>query len=72
VYRGSQIPGLRGRYVFGDYCTGAIWSLVVRNGKAVDVRREQVSLPNLTTFGEDAGGELYLASDRGEIYRLTG
>ena len=27
VYRGSQVPALAGRYVFGDYCSGKIWSV---------------------------------------------
>ena len=40
VYRGSAVPAARGRYFFGDYCSGAIWSLRVENGAAVDVRRE--------------------------------
>jgi glucose/arabinose dehydrogenase len=70
VYRGSAVPAARGRYFFGDYCRGAIWSLRVENGAAVDVRRESGTLPGLTTFGEDARGELYAAARGGRVYKL--
>jgi glucose/arabinose dehydrogenase len=70
VYRGSAVPAARGRYFFGDYCSGAIWSLRVENGAAVDVRRESGKLPGLTTFGEDARGELYAAAQGGRVYKL--
>ena len=70
VYRGSAVPAARGRYFFGDYCTGNIWSLVVAEGRASDVRREATRIPNLSSFGEDARGELYAASLSGRVYRL--
>ena len=69
VYRGSAVPDARGRYFFGDFCTGAISSLRIENGAAVDVRRESSTLPGLTTFGEDARGELYAAA-QGRVYKL--
>jgi glucose/arabinose dehydrogenase len=72
VYRGSAVPEARGRYFFGDYCTGSLWSLRMANGEAVDVRRESGRIPGLSTFGEDARGELYAGSvTDGRIYRLT-
>jgi glucose/arabinose dehydrogenase len=70
VYRGSAVPAARGRYFFGDYCSGAIWSLRVENGAAVDVHRESGTLPGLTAFGEDARGELYAAAQGGRVYKL--
>jgi glucose/arabinose dehydrogenase len=66
VYRGTAVPAARGRYFFGDYCSGLVWSL--QDGKA---RREPFKVGELTSFGEDARGELYLVSQRGTIYRLT-
>ena len=69
VYRG-RVPGLRGRYFYGDYCSGIVWSLRIRDAAAIDVRRESVTVPGLTSFGADADGELYLASQDGSIYRL--
>jgi glucose/arabinose dehydrogenase len=70
VYRGHAVPSARGRYFFGDYCSGNVWSLRITQGRAVDVRREAFRLPGLTTFGEDAAGELYLANEHGQIVRL--
>ena len=72
VYRGSAVPEARGRYFFGDYCSGIVWSLRIAGGQAVDVRRETTRIPGLSTFGEDGRGELYAGSvTTGTIYRLT-
>jgi glucose/arabinose dehydrogenase len=71
VYRGRSRPAERGRYVFGDYCSGVIWSLRVRSGAATAVRREPFRVSSLSSFGEDAAGELYALSLDGVIYRLT-
>ena len=72
VYRGSAVPSAQGRYFFGDYCTGEVWSLRVVDGKATDVRREPVTIRGLDTFGEDARGELYAGSvDSGRVYKLV-
>jgi len=71
VYRGSARPAERGRYVFGDYCSGIVWSLTVRSGAARNVRREPFRIPGLTSFGEGSAGELYATALNGAIYRLT-
>jgi glucose/arabinose dehydrogenase len=71
VYRGSAVPAARGRYFFGDFCSGSIWSLVVSDGQATGVRRESVRIPNLSSFGEDARGELYATALSGQVYRLV-
>jgi glucose/arabinose dehydrogenase len=71
VYRGSAIPEARGRYFFGDYCSNAVWSLRVVDGVATEVRREPFTVFELSTFGQDARGELYAASHRGAIFRLV-
>jgi glucose/arabinose dehydrogenase len=71
VYRGS-IRSLRGRYIFGDYCSGRIWSLRVSPGRASALRREPFRVTGLGSFGEDARGELYAVSvDRGRVYRFA-
>jgi glucose/arabinose dehydrogenase len=72
VYRGRAVPAAAGRYFFGDYCSGIIWSLRIENGGAVDVRREPFRVEQLTSFGEDVPGELYLATGGGRIYKLGG
>jgi len=71
VYRGSARPAERGRYIFGDYCSGIIWSLNVRSGAARNVRREPFRIQGLTSFGEGSSGELYATTENGVIYRLT-
>ena len=65
------MPAARGRYVYGDAYTGEVWSMRVSGGKATDVRREPGVFPGLSTLGEDARGELYVAAPRvGRIYKL--
>ncbi|MDQ3822094.1 MAG: PQQ-dependent sugar dehydrogenase [Actinomycetota bacterium] len=72
VYRGRAIRALRGRYVFGDFCSGTISTLRVSRGRAVGVRRERIRLDSLSSFGEDARGELYATSLDGGVYRIRG
>jgi len=71
VYRGKARPAERGRYILGDYCSGIVWSLRVVAGEARGVRTEPFRIQGLTSFGEDAAGELYAASQNGTIWRLT-
>jgi glucose/arabinose dehydrogenase len=70
VYRGRATPGLRGRYIFGDFCSGRIWTLRVVDGRATDVRQERIRVSSLSSFGEDARGELYATSLQGGVYRI--
>ena len=70
VYRGSN-ASLRGRYIYGDYCSGNVWSFKQVGGKATGLRREPFKVANLTSFGQDTAGELYAVSHGGTIYRLT-
>jgi glucose/arabinose dehydrogenase len=70
VYAGTRLPGLQRRYVYGDYCTGTLWTLRgTERRRATDVRREAARLPQLTHIGADADGELLLASGSGVLYR---
>jgi hypothetical protein len=71
VYRGRARPSERGRYVFGDYCSGVVWSLRVESGEARDVRTEPFRIQGLTSFGENTAGELFATAKNGTIYRLT-
>jgi glucose/arabinose dehydrogenase len=71
VYRGRAVPAAVGRYFFGDYCSGIVWSLRIEDGRAVDVRREPFRVGTLTSFGEDVAGELYLTTETGRILRLA-
>jgi glucose/arabinose dehydrogenase len=72
VYAGTRLPGLTGRYVYGDFCAGTLWSLQGTARRRVgDVRRERARLPQLTHIGADADGELLLASAAGTLYRAV-
>jgi glucose/arabinose dehydrogenase len=71
VYRGRARPSERGRYVFGDYCSGVVWSLRVVAGEARDVRVEPFRIDGLTSFGENTAGELFATSQDGTIYRVS-
>jgi glucose/arabinose dehydrogenase len=70
VYRGDEVPALEGRYVYGDYCSGTIWSIAA-DGTRESVRKESIQVDGLTSFGEDGRGELYAASSKGTIFRIS-
>jgi len=72
VYRGAAVRALSGRYVFGDFCSGALWTLrPAPEGRVTDVRRERAAVPQLTHIGTDADGELVLAAASGDVVRLV-
>lgn len=60
---------LRGRYVYGDYCSGEVRSLQLRRGKARNDRSEGLFVSGLASFAQ-IDGELLLLSREGEVYRL--
>ena len=68
VYRGQDLPGLTGRYLYGDWCSGRIWA-ADNSGGPWTTEELSISLPGIITFGEDQNGELYLA-DGSTVYRL--
>jgi glucose/arabinose dehydrogenase len=74
-YRGSVYPNLAGWYLFGDYCTGEIWVAAPPGGGGTPwtVQGPVFDAPfNISAFGEDASGELYVASySTGVIYRVV-
>jgi glucose/arabinose dehydrogenase len=71
IYRGSEAPALSGRYVYGDFCSGVMWSLQPNpNGSVGDVRRETAKVPQMTNIGTDGEGELLIASAAGDIYTV--
>jgi glucose/arabinose dehydrogenase len=69
VYRGSAIPGLRGWYVFGDFCLGGLNALQLAGGRSIE-ETLHANVPELSSFGEDQDGELYALSLAGGVYRL--
>jgi glucose/arabinose dehydrogenase len=71
VYRGHARPAEDGRYLFGDYCSGIVWSFKISGGEANAARREPFRISGLTSFGEDSAGELYAVAENGVLYRLA-
>ncbi len=80
VYRGKSLPGLMGRYIFGDY-NGKTWTLTEKGGKWT---REDLVFANkpggnlqLLSWGQDEGGEIYMlvtiagSSNKGGVYKLV-
>ena len=70
VYRGSRIPDLVGAYVYADYAIGEVWAARQSGGRATETESLGVSVGGLSSFGEDADGELYVLSLEGAVYRL--
>jgi hypothetical protein len=78
VYRGCRMPNMTGKYFYGDYCSGVVRSFVVVNGLPTTPQdwTTQVDPLNaldfgLTSFGQDAQGELYITDRSGDILKLV-
>ena len=69
VYRGNNIPSMYGFYLFGDYCTGMLWTLIYFGGYWNMSALVDTSVL-ISSFGEDEAGELYLVDLGGSIYRF--
>lgn len=69
VYRGAMAEW-NGIYLYGDYCSGKVWGLILSNGQWQNQLMFETGL-TITTFGQDESGEIYFASDNGNVYHLT-
>ena len=69
VYRGNSIWSLRGKYIYGDWCTGDIWALssIGNSYSNEDIIRTNI---NITSFGVDEHNELFFCGNQ-RIYKLT-
>ncbi|MDA0174189.1 PQQ-dependent sugar dehydrogenase [Solirubrobacter taibaiensis] len=68
VVRDPGLPTLAGRYVYGDFCAPALRSVDLAN--AASDASLGINVPNLSSFGEDACGRLFVVSLDGPVYRL--
>lgn len=70
VYRGIAIPALQGKYLYGDFCTGEIFS-----AEQIDQQWQQTVLLDtdfdISSFGQDQNGELFVADLSGSFYQLV-
>jgi glucose/arabinose dehydrogenase len=82
VYRGNRLGNaFRGRYFFADYVSGRVWSIALAptaSGALASDRRDHTAelgggpvLGNISSFGVDADGELYIVNHGGSIVRIT-
>jgi glucose/arabinose dehydrogenase len=71
VVRDPRLPALRGRYIFGDFCTGRLESALIRGTAARSVRRTRLHVESLSSFGEDGRRRAYAMSLSGPVYRLV-
>jgi glucose/arabinose dehydrogenase len=73
VYRGSAISGLQGTYFYGDFCLQFVKSFQYQSGQAANQANWPSLQPtgNITSFGEDAHGELYVVTNLGGVYRIV-
>ncbi len=70
VYRGRAIPELDGAYLYSDNCLGKVFGAVQRNGSIVETRDLGIKANGVTSFGEDANGELYVLDLGGTVSRI--
>lgn len=71
VYRGKNFPALYGRYFFGDWCTGQLWTMIRQSDGQWQVDEAGVQRILFSTFGEDVQGELYGAGyANGTLYKI--
>jgi hypothetical protein len=73
VYRGSQISGLQGTYFYGDHCNGWVKSFRLSAGTATSLT-DWPGLDtngNITSFGEDSRGEIYVLTVGGNVFKIV-
>jgi glucose/arabinose dehydrogenase len=70
VVRDRGLGSLLGSYVYGDFCAGLLRSARLRAGGASQKRSLGLHVPQLSSFGEDASGRVYVTSLDGPVYRL--
>jgi glucose/arabinose dehydrogenase len=79
VYRGCRMSALRGTYFYGDFCAAFIHSFRMAGGTVTDVRDRtselspggSLAINQITSFGEDARGEIYIVDRGGEVFKIV-
>jgi len=79
VYRGSNVPGLRGTYIYADYASARFFRFRIQNGQIADrteisnqLRPATGNIGGISSFGTDNAGEMYVAAfTPGAVYRIV-
>jgi glucose/arabinose dehydrogenase len=72
VVRDPTLPSFAGKYLYGDYFTSArsIHSISLSSAGASGDADTGLSVPSISSFGEDGAGHLYATSLEGPVYRF--
>jgi glucose/arabinose dehydrogenase len=71
VYRGSALPALRGFYLFADFSSGHVWAKKGPGGARRALSGADGQVTQVSSFGQDARGELYIVSLGGSVYKIV-
>jgi glucose/arabinose dehydrogenase len=71
IYRGRDVPGLRGAYLYGDYCAGWVRAALLDRSRVAEQRDLGLNVPQLSSLGVGPDGELYVLSLNGPVFRLA-
>jgi len=71
VYRGSAIPNLVGRYLFGDFGTGALWSIARTTQPTMTMGAGFSTNLQIASFGQDVDGEAYIVHLGGTLHKIV-
>ena len=72
VYRGSATPQMQGKYLYADYCTGNVSSIIFPDYPTpVDLSAQLRPGDGVSSFGQDARGELYILQLGGPVYKIV-
>jgi glucose/arabinose dehydrogenase len=70
VYRGQALPAWQGVYLYADFCSGEIFGLVHHADGSWESQLLYDTGFNITSFGQDESGEVYVIDRAGGIYQL--
>jgi len=71
VYRGTKYPAMQGNYIFSDYCSAVFYTSKSNGGGGWDTTYQTQFSGNITTFGEDIDGEVYVVTQGGDIFHIV-
>ena len=70
VTRDPRLPGLAGKFLYGDLCTGKVSAATIEAGRVTGTDELGLEVPMLTSFGVDAARRVYVTSGTGAVFRL--